>query len=117
MGDEKVESVKEVEALIYKVVQRYLMEKLNTKYGLTWSAVKGTPRQGEFDEKKQKLAKQAFLEARARSGADFQAFFTGTLCSVPQHLNEASYTALSRELLLNDEKVRTLTMLALSAIA
>ncbi len=116
--EDSTKEEKTLEQVIYRVVQSYLMQKLKTKYGLQWDKAKGNPQQeGEYSEKKQKLSQDAFLGCRSRSGADFQEYFTSKLCSVPQHVGEAGYRTLSTELLKDPERVRTLTMLALSAQA
>lgn len=105
-----------LEALVYHVVGGYVFRKLKMKYGLDWEHAKANDHlKKEYEEKKEKVAKEAFLAARSRTGADFVDFFTSTLCSVPQHLPEGEYLALSLALTAETEKVRTLTLLALSA--
>ena len=64
---------------------------------------------------KGKLARDAFLAIRSRTGQDFIDYFASTLCSVSQNMNEHDFTALTKALLEDTDKVRTLTMLALSA--
>ena len=105
-----------IEGLVYRAIGTYLSGRLKSKYGLDWSGSKGDEvKKGEYGEKREKLAKDAFLAVRARTGADFVAYFTGTLCSVVQHLDEEAYALLAKELLTSPERVRTLTLLALSA--
>lgn len=109
-----------LEALVYRIVQTYVREKLRSKYGLAWDSermVKGSEERNEFSEKKEKIAREAFLAVRARTGADFVDYFSGTLCSVRQFLPEADYALLAA--VLRDparvDELRTLTLLALSA--
>jgi CRISPR-associated protein Cmx8 len=104
------------EALVYRVVGIYVQRKLKSKYQLEWSAVKDTPsRHKEYEETKEKVAREAFLAVRSRSGLDFADYFASTLCSVSQPLSEQQYVTLAQALYEDTDKVRTLTMLALSA--
>ncbi len=104
------------ESSIYRVVSNYLRFKLDSKYKLSWKSVQGKPKQeGEYREVKAKLAREAFLAIRSRTGQDFVDYFVSTLCSVSQSMNEQRFVALTRALVENDEKIRTLTMLALAA--
>jgi len=107
-----------IEALIYRMVGGYLTRKLRTKYQLEWAKVKDSPAlKAEYEKQKERLAKDAFLAIRSRTGPDFIEYFTGTLCSVPQHVGEEGFLALTRALMTDTDKVRTLTLLALSARA
>lgn len=117
MTDE-VEKDMSIEHLVYRRVQSYVLGKTERKYDLSWASVKGTPREKDYAEKKEKVAKEAFLAVRSRTGADFVGYFTTTICSVPQHVGEAKYLELARALLdpKEVEKVRSLTLLALSAV-
>ncbi|MBM3223467.1 MAG: type I-MYXAN CRISPR-associated protein Cmx8, partial [Candidatus Tectomicrobia bacterium] len=104
------------EALVYRVVGVYLYRKLKSKYQLEWSAVKDNPRlHSEYENTREKLARETFLAVRSRSGLDFTDYFASTLCSVAQPLSEQQYVALAQALYEDTEKVRTLTMLALAA--
>ncbi|MBI5496578.1 MAG: type I-MYXAN CRISPR-associated protein Cmx8 [Deltaproteobacteria bacterium] len=106
------------EVLAYRMVGAYLLRRLASKYGLRWEDVKGNDaKKAEYNEKKQKIALDAFLACRSRSGKDFAEYFTSTLCSVPQFLPEEDFLRLSRALLRDPDTIRTLTMLALSARA
>ena len=104
------------EALVYRVVGIYLQSKLRSKYQLEWSAVKDDPgKRAEYAETREKVARDAFLAVRSRSGLDFTDYFVSTLCSVSQPLSAEQYVTLAQVLYEDTEKVRTLTMLALSA--
>jgi CRISPR-associated protein Cmx8 len=104
-----------VEDLVYQLVGTYITAKLRSKHQLEWRSVQGSPREGEYDDKKTKIAKDAFLSVRSRTGDDFIEYFVSTLCSFPQFLNEAGYATLAQALHTDTDKVRTLTLLALSA--
>ncbi|HWN68767.1 MAG TPA: type I-MYXAN CRISPR-associated protein Cmx8, partial [Haliangium sp.] len=107
-----------LEALIYRIVGTYLSARLSSKYGLEWKNVEADEgRKKEYSEKRKKLANDAFLAIRSRTGSDFVDYFSGTLFSEPQHLDEARYAILARALIEHTDQVRTFTLLALSARA
>ena len=65
---------------------------------------------------KAKVARSAFLDIRSRTEQmDFINYFVSSLCSVPQHMKGDDFIILTQELYGDSDKVRTLTMLALSA--
>ena len=120
MKQDVPESDQTLEHLIFRRVQAYVLGKTERKYGLSWKRAQGNPAlEKDYSEKKEKVAREAFLAVRSRSGADFVAYFTATLCSVPQHASEAKYLELARALMdpKSAEQVRSLTLLALSAVA
>ncbi|MEZ5307411.1 MAG: type I-MYXAN CRISPR-associated protein Cmx8 [Pyrinomonadaceae bacterium] len=105
-----------IEAIVYRLVGVYVSSKLRSKYQLEWAeGFKGTPKEVDYNEKKRKVAREAFLAIRSRTDADFIDYFASTLCAYPQFLNEEGYGTLSTNLYQDTDRVRTLTMLALSA--
>ena len=117
-----------IETLIFRLVSNYVSRKLKMKYDLEWKksewkglkneALAKLPDYKKYSEMKMKVAKSAFLEVRSRTEQwDFIKYFTGTLCSVPQYMGTDSYVQLAKDLYDKNkyEKVRTLTLLALSA--
>jgi len=104
-----------LEPLILHIVTSWIAGRLDSKYKLSWNAVKDTPRKGEYEERKSKLASEAFLAARSRPGREFARWFTATLCSVSQRLSEAEFVSLAQALDERPDQVRSLTLLALSA--
>lgn len=104
-----------VEDLIYQLTGTYITAKLRSKHQLEWKSAQGSSREGEYGDKKTKIAKEAFLSVRSRTGEDFIEYFVSTLCSFPQFLNEQGYATLALALHTDTDKVRTLTLLALSA--
>jgi CRISPR-associated protein Cmx8 len=114
-GDGSAESLS-LETLVYRAVNNYLRFKLDSKYGLGWKAVQGKPQEeSDYREKKAKLARDAFLAVRSRTGQDFVEYFVSTLCSVSQSMGEDRFIALTQALVRDTDNVRTLTMLALAA--
>ena len=69
----------------------------------------------EYREAREKVCSDAFLAMRGRRDQDYIEYFTGTICSVPQYLPEQDYLVVSQGLLTGWDKVKTLSMLALSA--
>ena len=105
-----------LEELIYRLVGTYISRKLKNKYQLEWSSAKSdSKKRGEYEENKEKIARDAFLAVRSRTGGDFADYFASTLCSVPQHMGEKHFETLALALHNETDQVRTLTMLALSA--
>jgi CRISPR-associated protein Cmx8 len=104
-----------VEDLIYQLTGTYITAKLRSKHQLEWKGVQGSSKEAEYGDKKTKIAKDAFLSVRSRTGDDFIEYFVSTLCSFPQFLNEEGYATLAQALHTDPDKVRTLTLLALSA--
>ena len=104
------------EKLVLRLVKSYVLSKLDGKYQLKWKDVQGTSKEGAYREKKGKIAKSAFLDVRSRSEKmDFINYFASTICSVSQRMNESDFERLTRDLYEDTDKIRTLTMLALSA--
>jgi CRISPR-associated protein Cmx8 len=111
----QIKSQSSVEDLIYQLVGTYITAKLESKYQLKWKEVQDSPREDEYGKKKTKIAKDAFLAVRSRTGDDFIEYFVSTLCSFPQFLSEKGYITLAQALHTDTDKVRALTLLALSA--
>ncbi len=116
MNDEKVNDAK-INELVFQFVRNYVGRKLESKYQLKWSEVKDKPdKKKEYEDKKEKIAKDAFLAVRSRTEQmDFINYFVSTLCSVPQHLKSEDYVSLTKALYEDHDRIRTLTLLALSA--
>lgn len=107
-----------IERIVLDLVRTYVRRRVKQKTSLEYKAVRDAPNPrdvGLYNETAEKVARDAFLAVRSRTGADFREYFAGTLCSVPQFLSAERYELLTRELRNNGDEVRTLTMLALSA--
>jgi CRISPR-associated protein Cmx8 len=120
MNQDVSDSEQTLEHLIFKRIQAYVLGKTERKYELSWSKVQGNPGQEkEYREKKEKVGREAFLAIRSRTGPDFVAYFTSTICSVPHFASEEKYLVVARALMdpKEVERVRSLTLLALSAVA
>ena len=109
---------KKLEEVIYKLVRTYIREKLRNKYGLEWSKLNSEAEKNEYNEKKGKVAREAFLAIRSRTDEDFIEYFASSICSYHQFSLKGDGFDLVARALYDEEKrnqVRTLTMLALSA--
>jgi CRISPR-associated protein Cmx8 len=119
MSDAASEDQKTLEHLIYQATRAYVFGRLKSKYDLSWdpALAANLAWKKNYEEKKEKIAREAFLAVRSRTGADFVGYFTSTICSVPQRLNDRAFLEVARA--LHDEReverVRSLTLLALSA--
>ena len=71
----------------------------------------------EYREAREKICSDAFLAMRGRRDQAFVEYFTGTIGSIPQYLPEDDYLVVSKALLTDWEQVKTLSMLALSAVS
>jgi CRISPR-associated protein Cmx8 len=111
------QNTKDIDRLIFDLVKNYVIRKLDNKYGLRWSEVKDKPdEKKKYEDNKEKIAKDAFLAVRSRTEqSDFVNYFVSTLCSVPQYIKSDEYVVLTKALYEETDRIRTLTLLALSA--
>jgi CRISPR-associated protein Cmx8 len=105
-----------IEPLVLQLVRGYVSRKVKSRTGLDWESVKENESQRkDYDAARERIARDAFLAVRSRTGQDFVEYFAGTLCSIPHHLKTEQFVLLSRALHERTDNVRTLTLLALSA--
>jgi CRISPR-associated protein Cmx8 len=119
------ETVTAIEPMVFQLVKNYVGRKLKMKYDLEWkSEWKGLKQEElnkqagyqKYTEMKAKVAKSAFLDIRSRTEQmDFVNYFVSSLCSVPQHMKSEDFVTLTQVLYQDTDKIRTLTLLALSA--
>ena len=82
---------------VHSVIAQYVYRKTEARCGITWEAFKDrkvedpTTRRVRIDvpqayrEAREKVCQDAFVAMRAcRAREDFVAYFTGTICAVPQ---------------------------------
>jgi CRISPR-associated protein Cmx8 len=108
---------KSLEELIHQTMLSYVVQKLESKHKLRWDDMKTDAQKKEYSDKKNKLAKDAFLAVRSRTGGAFVDYFAGTLCSVTQNRSKGNYMLVAHALQNETDRVRTLTLLALSAVS
>jgi CRISPR-associated protein Cmx8 len=114
-----------IEPMVFQLVRNYVGRKLKSKYDLEWkSEWKGLkheelnkqPGYAKYAEMRTKIAKSAFLDVRSRTEQmDFINYFVSSLCSVPQYMKSEDYVLLTQTLYQDTDRIRTLTLLALSA--
>ncbi len=106
-----------LEEILYQMVGSYISRKVKSKHDLDYESAKASGKLDAYNKAREKIAREAFLAARSRTGGDFVDFFTSTICSIPQHIKREEYAVVARALLdpAEIDKLRTLTMLALSA--
>ena len=124
MAEATVPKPHSLEKRVYDMIGSYVRQKTEAKSKIKWSDFKDkrTPEgkmaiPPEYIEARQKVCMDAFLAMRSRREQEFIEYFTGTICSVPQFLPSDDYIFVSQALLEENgwEKVKTLSMLALSA--
>ena len=107
---------------IYKLVQQYIWRKTEEKSGKKYEEFK-TNRDNkgrilypaEYRDSLGKVSSEAFLSMRGRSEDAFVEYFSGTICSVPQFLPQEEYLSVVKALSIDWQKMKTLSMLAVSA--
>lgn len=117
---------------VHDLVARYVYARADARSPVKWETFKDRfvtdPNSGrqrrqvpaEYRDAREKVCTDVFLAMRARrSREDFIAYFTGTICAVPQFLPEREYAAFAAVLLSEDgwEEVKSLAMLALSGLS
>lgn len=119
------EQSSQTEQLVFQLVKNYVTRKLKSKYQLEWNPewkslkseeLNKRPDYKKYSDMRAKMAKSAFLDIRSRTEQmDFINYFVSSLCSVPQHMKSENFVGLAKALYQETDKVRTLTLLALSA--
>ena len=113
-----------VDAIVYDLVRAYVRERACARAGITPDDENWWTRTA--DERRDVCAK-LFLEFRSRHGDEFVSYFTDTIASVAQWLDERRFLLVTRALMrpfaVDDgpdrvrtrDDIKTLTMLALAA--
>ena len=106
--------------IIYQVCQSYVLNKLESKYQMAWDKRKNYPLQSgkpisqkDFDEKKYKIANEAFLAVRSRTESKaFVDYFVSTLYPF---VRKDEFVDFADTLFNQSDEIRALTLLALSS--
>ena len=124
MAEDTIPKPQSLEKRIYDMIGSYVRQKTEAKSKIKWSDFKDKKTSDgkmaippAYIEARQKVCMDAFLAMRSRREQEFIEYFTGTICSVSQFLPSDDYVFVSQTLLEDGgwEKVKTLSMLALSA--
>lgn len=116
-------------ARVYRLVGTYVHARTAERSGITFDSFRDSKRMidrkgkkievidypADYRQANEKVTTDAFLAVRGRRDAAFVEYFSGTICSVPQFLPQEEYLAITDALLSDPERVKTLTLLALSA--
>lgn len=107
---------------IYRLVQTYIRRRTEEKSGTKYSEFKDQKNDKgyviypqKYREALVKVCSDAFLAMRGRRDQDFVEYFTGTICSVPQFMQETDFLSVAQTLMDKWRTVKTLSMLAISA--
>lgn len=105
---------------VYDLIKQYVKLKAESKSGLLVNRFQKDDNQRivypeGYREAVEKVCSDAFLAMRGRREQDFVEYFTGTICSVSQYFAKNDFLLVSQTLLDDWERVKTLSMLALSA--
>jgi CRISPR-associated protein Cmx8 len=112
----------ELSMRVYRLTQTYVNLRTEEKSGKKYKEFSRQKDSGgrilypqEYREAREKVCSDAFLAMRGRRDQEFVEYFTGTICSVPQYLSQEEYIAVARALMTDWERIKILSMLALSA--
>lgn len=115
---EHTERDEQLQRLIYKLIRSYVETRTRDRASLDkdtrFEAMSPAEKQ-RYSEAKPKVASNAFLSLRGRRDQDITDYFAGTLSAFGRHLSEDEFVLLGDALLRTPEKVKNLTLLALSA--
>ncbi len=111
---------KKLSLIVRRLIKRYVRqrseEKSNVKVKSLPKNAKGFPDYpSTYHKAVEKVCLDAFLAMRSRHDQDFINYFTGSIAAVPQYLPEKDFLTITQVLLDEPHKIKTLSMLALSA--
>jgi CRISPR-associated protein Cmx8 len=117
-GETKVKNtstkIREYAEIVYKVCQSYVLSKLESKYELTWEKCqKGLQKEKDYNEKKTKIANEAFLAVRSRN--ESQAFIDYFVSTLYPFVKKDEFAQFADDLFNKTDEIRALTLLALSS--
>ncbi len=118
----------QLETLIYGLVRNYVNRKTENKCNTTWDNITKRPKikdektgrerldiPKDYSDAREKIVSDVFLAMRSRREQDFVDYFTATICSVGQYLPADDFPTVAQALIQEPDKVKTITLLALSA--
>jgi CRISPR-associated protein Cmx8 len=111
-GGNIMEKDDELSLKVYRLIREYVNQRVAKKNGFPDTK---DIYSFKYHDDREHVCTDAFLAMRGRREKDFVEYFTGSICSVPQFLPEEDYLLVSKTLMEDWEKVKTLSMLAISA--
>lgn len=101
---------------IYRLMRQFVNRRTEERAEMSFDDYRaGKGDKSKYREAREHVTRDAFLAMRGRREQDFIEYFIGTVCSVPHFLPEGEYVAVTDALLNETDRVKTLSMLALSA--
>lgn len=105
-------------SIVYKICQSYVLSKLESKYKMKWQ--NGKPfkdnkptKEEEFNDKKHKIANEAFLAVRSRT--ENQVFIDYFVSTLQGYVKEDEFVEFIKVLYSETSQIRAITLLALSS--
>lgn len=106
--------------IVYQICQHYVLSKLEIKYQMSWDKKLNKPTesgqqiaQAKFDEKKYKIANEAFLAVRSRT--ENQAFIDYFVSTLYPYVRKEEFAEFADKLFNQTNEIRALTLLALAS--
>jgi CRISPR-associated protein Cmx8 len=119
-GDNMETQVRHYARIVYQVCQHYVLSKLKNKYGMEWDKKQNCPVQSshpiskaQFNEKKEKIASDAFLAVRSRT--ESKAFIDYFVSTLYPFIRQEEFADFAEVLFNQSDEIRALTLLALSS--
>jgi CRISPR-associated protein Cmx8 len=107
-------TIRQYAEIVYQVCQSYVLGKLDSKHGLKWKECQGNPKkEKEYNEKKTKIANEAFLAVRSRS--ESQSFIDYFVSTLYPFVKKEEFAQFADDLFNKTDEIRALTLLALSS--
>ncbi|MDY6897994.1 MAG: type I-MYXAN CRISPR-associated protein Cmx8 [Cyanobacteriota bacterium] len=110
--------IRDYPSIVYKICQSYVLSKLESKYKMKWQ--NGKPfkdnkptKEEEFNEKKHKIANEAFLAVRSRT--ENQVFIDYFVSTFQGYVKEDEFVDFVNVLYNETSQIRAITLLALSS--
>lgn len=118
-------NVRKEAEIVYKVCQSYVLGKLDSKHHIKWDKEKkkyidtqtknkqAISQQSDGDEKKYKIANEAFLAVRSRT--ENKAFIDYFVSTLYPYIRKEEFAGFADKLFNNTDEIRALTLLALAS--
>ncbi len=110
--------IRDYPSIVYKICQSYVLSKLESKYKMKWQ--NGKPfkdnkptKEEEFNDKKHKIANEAFLAVRSRT--ENQVFIDYFVSTFQGYVKEDEFVDFVNALYNETSQIRAITLLALSS--
>jgi CRISPR-associated protein Cmx8 len=107
-------TIRQYAKIVYQVCQSYVLGKLKSKHELEWKQCQGNlNEEKEYNEKKTKIANEAFLAVRSRT--ESQSFIDYFVSTLYPFIKKDEFAQFADDLFNKTDEIRALTLLALSS--